>query len=52
MLSVFDEHHDVYRIDHFLGKETAQNVLAFRFANGILSRYGIVIILIMWRLLL
>lgn len=25
----------VYRIDHFLGKETAQNILAFRFANGI-----------------
>lgn len=32
--SVFDEH-QIYRIDHFLGKETAQNVLAFRFANGI-----------------
>ena len=25
----------VYRIDHFLGKETAQNILAFRFANSI-----------------
>jgi glucose-6-phosphate 1-dehydrogenase len=24
----------VYRIDHFLGKETVQNILAFRFANG------------------
>ncbi|NDV66736.1 glucose-6-phosphate dehydrogenase [Bacteroides sp. 224] len=32
--SVFDEN-QVYRIDHFLGKETAQNILAFRFANGI-----------------
>ena len=32
--SVFDEH-QIYRIDHFLGKETAQNLLAFRFANGI-----------------
>lgn len=32
--SVFDEH-QVYRIDHFLGKETAQNILALRFANGI-----------------
>lgn len=32
--SVFREH-QIYRIDHFLGKETAQNVLAFRFANGI-----------------
>jgi glucose-6-phosphate 1-dehydrogenase len=25
----------VYRIDHYLGKETVQNVLAFRFANGL-----------------
>jgi len=25
----------VYRIDHYLGKETVQNLLAFRFANGI-----------------
>ena len=32
--SVFEEH-QIYRIDHFLGKETAQNILAFRFANGI-----------------
>jgi glucose-6-phosphate 1-dehydrogenase len=24
----------IYRIDHYLGKETVQNVLAFRFANG------------------
>jgi glucose-6-phosphate 1-dehydrogenase len=24
----------IYRIDHFLGKETVQNLLAFRFANG------------------
>ncbi|MEA2505456.1 MAG: glucose-6-phosphate 1-dehydrogenase [Actinomycetota bacterium] len=24
----------IYRIDHFLGKETVQNILAFRFANG------------------
>jgi len=31
---VFPER-DVYRIDHFLGKETVQNVLAFRFGNGI-----------------
>jgi len=28
----FDEH-QVYRIDHYLGKETVQNLLAFRFAN-------------------
>jgi glucose-6-phosphate 1-dehydrogenase len=25
----------IYRIDHYLGKETVQNILAFRFANGI-----------------
>src|SRR5271169_2720281 len=25
----------VFRIDHFLGKEPAQNILAFRFANGL-----------------
>src|SRR3954469_9627012 len=25
--------HDVYRIDHYLGKETVQNILALRFAN-------------------
>ncbi len=34
VLSVFDED-QVYRIDHYLGKETVQNVLVFRFANGI-----------------
>ncbi len=26
---------EIYRIDHYLGKETVQNTLAFRFANGI-----------------
>jgi len=31
---VFPEN-EVYRIDHYLGKETVQNVLAFRFGNGI-----------------
>jgi glucose-6-phosphate 1-dehydrogenase len=31
---VFDER-DIYRIDHYLGKETVQNILAFRFGNGI-----------------
>jgi glucose-6-phosphate 1-dehydrogenase len=30
----FDES-EVYRIDHYLGKETVQNILAFRFGNGI-----------------
>jgi glucose-6-phosphate 1-dehydrogenase len=33
VLSVFDEH-QVFRIDHYLGKETVQNIMAFRFANG------------------
>jgi glucose-6-phosphate 1-dehydrogenase len=33
VLSVLDES-QVFRIDHYLGKETVQNVLAFRFANG------------------
>src|SRR5207248_11767050 len=32
--SVFSED-QVYRIDHYLGKETVQNVLVFRWANGI-----------------
>ncbi|MDX1661099.1 MAG: glucose-6-phosphate dehydrogenase [Gemmatimonadota bacterium] len=31
---VFDEE-QVYRIDHFLGKETVQNILAFRFGNAL-----------------
>jgi len=31
--SVFRES-QVFRIDHYLGKETVQNILAFRFANG------------------
>ena len=25
----------IFRIDHFLGKEAAQNILALRFANGL-----------------
>ncbi len=32
--SVFNED-QVYRIDHYLGKETVQNLLVFRFANGV-----------------
>ncbi|MBU0756405.1 MAG: glucose-6-phosphate dehydrogenase [Planctomycetes bacterium] len=32
--SCFDEH-QVFRIDHYLGKETVQNIMALRFANGI-----------------
>jgi glucose-6-phosphate 1-dehydrogenase len=34
VLDVFDES-QVFRIDHYLGKETVQNMLAFRFANGL-----------------
>ncbi|HEY1359902.1 MAG TPA: glucose-6-phosphate dehydrogenase [Thermoleophilaceae bacterium] len=33
VLAVLDED-QVFRIDHYLGKETVQNMLAFRFANG------------------
>jgi glucose-6-phosphate 1-dehydrogenase len=34
--AVLDED-SIYRIDHFLGKEAAQNILALRFANGLLE---------------
>jgi glucose-6-phosphate 1-dehydrogenase len=34
VLSVFEER-QVFRIDHYLGKETVQNMLALRFANGL-----------------
>lgn len=34
VLAVFDES-QVYRIDHYLGKQTVQNLLVFRFGNGI-----------------
>src|SRR3954468_6217833 len=34
LLKVADET-QIYRIDHYLGKETVQNILALRFANGI-----------------
>jgi glucose-6-phosphate 1-dehydrogenase len=34
LLKVATEH-QIYRIDHYLGKETVQNILALRFANGI-----------------
>ena len=33
LLSIVDEH-QIYRIDHYLGKETVQNILVLRFANG------------------
>ncbi|SMB92620.1 glucose-6-phosphate 1-dehydrogenase [Hymenobacter roseosalivarius DSM 11622] len=31
---IFDER-QIYRIDHYLGKETVQNIMAFRFANAL-----------------
>ena len=34
MHAVFDES-CIFRIDHFLGKEAIDNILAFRFANGL-----------------
>ncbi len=34
ILTVLKEH-QIYRIDHFLGKETVQNIMALRFANGL-----------------
>jgi glucose-6-phosphate 1-dehydrogenase len=30
--------HQIFRIDHYLGKETVQNILTFRFSNGIFER--------------
>jgi glucose-6-phosphate 1-dehydrogenase len=33
LLSVFEEQ-DIFRIDHYLGREAVQNLLAMRFANG------------------
>jgi glucose-6-phosphate 1-dehydrogenase len=35
MLSAVFEESQIYRIDHYLGKETVQNILAFRFANAL-----------------
>ena len=34
LMSMFDEK-QIYRIDHYLGKETVQNILALRFANAL-----------------
>jgi glucose-6-phosphate 1-dehydrogenase len=34
LTSIFDES-QIYRIDHYLGKETVQNILALRFANAL-----------------
>ena len=39
ILKVFDEK-DVFRIDHYLGKETVQNIIVFRFDGSIETRQG------------
>lgn len=36
LLSIFNEN-QIYRIDHYLGKEVVQNIMAFRFANAIME---------------
>ena len=36
LAKIFKEE-QIYRIDHYLGKETVQNIMAFRFANAILE---------------
>ena len=35
MLSEYFEEDQIFRIDHYLGKETVQNILALRFANAL-----------------
>ncbi len=37
LLSKLFHEEQIYRIDHYLGKETVQNIMAFRFANSILE---------------
>ncbi|MEP7166487.1 MAG: glucose-6-phosphate dehydrogenase [Candidatus Woesebacteria bacterium] len=36
-VSQYFEESQVYRLDHYLGKETLQNILTFRFGNGLLE---------------
>src|SRR6202008_2618336 len=48
--SVFAEP-QIFRIDHYLGKEPVQNLLALRFANALLERFGITRTSITFRLL-
>ena len=48
LMSMFDEK-QIYRIDHYLGKETVQNILALRFANALFEPFGTGIILNMYR---
>ena len=37
-LTSFAEEEQIFRIDHYLGKETVQNILMFRFSNSIFER--------------
>ncbi|WP_324670955.1 glucose-6-phosphate dehydrogenase [Hymenobacter sp. GOD-10R] len=37
LLTRLFEERQIYRIDHYLGKETVQNIMAFRFANSLLE---------------
>ncbi|MBD2767441.1 glucose-6-phosphate dehydrogenase [Hymenobacter sp. BT664] len=37
LLGQIFEERQIYRIDHYLGKETVQNIMAFRFANALLE---------------
>ncbi len=37
LLSEIFQENQIYRIDHYLGKETVQNIMAFRFANAIME---------------
>jgi glucose-6-phosphate 1-dehydrogenase len=46
LTSVLQEH-QIYRIDHYLGKETAQNLLVFLSATRFLNRCGTGVISIM-----
>jgi len=39
LAGAFDER-QIFRIDHYLGKETVQNIVALRFANEIFERSG------------
>jgi len=36
-LQKYFQEDQIYRIDHYLGKETVQNIMAFRFANGLIE---------------
>jgi len=39
-LTKYAHEKQVFRIDHYLGKETVQNILMFRFSNSILNKFG------------